>query len=90
MENEFTDQDVSLLELEVIEPKAKLLFELFDENEAKIFIEGSREDLLNLLACACDKQEIRDLLYNAVALDKLHDEKVGRRNDESLYDKTTL
>ena len=53
-----------------------------DKTSGEVSLFGSEYDLINALACVCDIKEIRDMLRAAVALDIIHDQKVGRRYDD--------
>ena len=57
-----------------------LLIALEKNKVVFVSINGVNYDLLNAIACACDKPDVRVLLYEAVRLDREHDEKVGRKN----------
>jgi len=43
----------------------------------------ARKDLYNMIACAMDIKEIREILQLSVKLDIMHNQKVGRREDLS-------
>ena len=52
-----------------------------DNKKSEIVIEGLNIDVITMIACACDYEVVRKLLYTAIELDKKHDKKVGRRNN---------
>ena len=54
------------------------------EGDGLLSLQGTRCDLVNALAVACDQKEIRHILYAAVEIDRIHAERVGRRFDKSI------
>ena len=69
-----------------INPLTKLHIYIDGDGNPELSMVGTKRDLINAIACACDFKEVRDILYSAVDLDREHEQKVGRRFNLSFKD----
>lgn len=58
------------------------------EGEMELSVEGFEDDIINLLARACDIKQVRHILYEAVRLDYEHNLSIGRRYDDDMPPET--